>query len=131
MATYRVSEAASLLGVSHDTVRRWAITGRLRTEFDDGGRRVIDGNELARFARSRPASTPKRLPTTATSADNRFAGLVISVVRDVVMARVELQCGPYRMVSLMTCEAADHLGLHAGVLAVAAVESTDVVVKVE
>jgi molybdopterin-binding protein len=128
MTVYRIGEAAELLGVSGDTVRRWVDAGRLTAARDDHGRRIIEGRDLAAFARSlgeEPA------PGTATSsARNRFRGIVTAVTRDTVMAQVEIQAGPFRVVSLMSREAADHLGLNVGVVAVAVVKSTTVVVEV-
>jgi molybdopterin-binding protein len=128
--TYRYREAAGLLGVSDDTLRRWAEAGRLESTTDEGGRRVIDGAELARFAGEIATPVPDARPVRRESARNRFVGLVTRVVRDTVMAQVELQCGPYRVVSLMSREAADELGLEPGVTAVAAVKSTNVVVEI-
>ncbi|GAB3686088.1 TOBE domain-containing protein [Angustibacter aerolatus] len=132
MTTYRVREAAQLLGVSDDTLRRWIDSGRLTAGTDDGGRRVVDGGDLARLAQEVAASAerPPARPVASESARNRFTGLVTRVQRDGVMAQVELQCGPHRVVSLMSREAADELGLEPGVLAVAAVKSTNVVVEV-
>jgi molybdopterin-binding protein len=128
--TYRYREAAGLLGVSDDTLRRWADAGRLEAATDDSGRRVIDGADLARFAAEIATPVPEAQPVHQESARNRFVGLVTRVVRDTVMAQVELQCGPYRVVSLMSREAADELGLEPGVTAVAAVKSTNVVVEI-
>lgn len=130
MPAYRLREAAELLGVSDDTVRRWADSGRLQTTLDGARRRVVDGVVLARFAEGNAASIPEARPIVRESARNRFVGLVTRVVRDNVMAQVELQCGPYRVVSLMSREAADDLGLEPGVRAVASVKSTNVVVEV-
>jgi len=128
MARYRVSEVAELLGVSDDTVRRWCDTGALGVWRDDGGRQVIDGAELAAFAKSRAhaAHDPSEVER---SARNRFVGLVTNVVADRVMAQVEMQCGPQRVVSLMSTEAVRELGLEPGVRAVAVVKSTQVVVE--
>lgn len=128
MATYRIREAAELLGVSDDTVRRWADGGRL-TITTEGGRKVVDGGELAVLAQDVAAERPEPGPVVSASARNRFVGLVTRVVRDTVMAQVELQCGPHRVVSLMSREAADELALEPGVLAVASVKSTNVVVE--
>ena len=130
MPAYRLREAADLLGVSDDTVRRWAESGRLETATDEGGRRVVDGVLLARFAEANATVLPVAGPVTRESARNRFVGLVTRVVRDTVMAQVELQCGPYRVVSLMSREAADELGLQPGVRAIASVKSTNVVVEI-
>ena len=132
MPLYRVREAAQLLGVSDDTLRRWADSGRLPTLKDTSGRVVVDGAALARLAEEVAAAAPDAaaVPVVRESARNRLTGLVTRVVRDTVMAQVELQCGPYRIVSLMSREAADDLGLEPGVVAVAAVKSTNVVVEV-
>lgn len=132
MATFRIREAAELLGVSDDTVRRWADAGRLSTSTDASGRRVVDGAVLARFAEELAAAgeRPERRPVVSESARNRFVGLVTRVVRDTVMAQVEVQSGPHRIVSLMSREAADELRLEPGVMAVAAVKSTNVVIEV-
>ncbi|HEU0104217.1 MAG TPA: helix-turn-helix transcriptional regulator [Mycobacteriales bacterium] len=132
MTALRMADAARLLGVSDDTVRRWADAGRLRTHVDPAGRRVVDGAELARLAgelASRPAPLDAG-PIVGASARNRFTGLVTRVTKDGVMAQVELQAGPFRVVSLMSAEAATELGLEPGVLAVASVKSTNVVVEV-
>jgi molybdopterin-binding protein len=127
--TYRIGQAAELLGVSDDTVRRWADSGRLATTRTAGGRRLVDGEVLARFAASlEPGHQASAI--VSESARNRFTGIVTRVVRDRVMAQVELQAGRQRVVSLMTREAADELGLAPGVLAVAAVKATNVVVEV-
>ena len=128
MPQYRISHAASLLGVSDDTVRRWVDSGRLRTS-DGTGVATIDGAELAALAQQ-IARTPELGASTRESARNRFTGLVTRVVKDTVMAQVDLQCGPFRVVSLMSAEAAEDLQLEPGVLAVASVKSTHVVVEV-
>jgi molybdopterin-binding protein len=128
MPTYRIGQAAELLGVSVDTVRRWADAGRLGTSRTEGGQRVVDGASLAEFM-SGLWHLPEHDEVIAQSARNRFAGIVTKVVKDEIVAKVELQAGPYRVVSLMTREAADELGLTPGVLAVAAVKATNVVVE--
>ncbi len=127
MVTYRIGRAAELLGVSDDTVRRWADSGRLAATRD-GGRRVIEGGELARFA-VESAHAPEPGVVSAQSARNRFVGLVTRVVTGDVTAQVELQCGPHRVVSLLTREAVDELGLHPGMEAVASVKATNVVIE--
>lgn len=138
MPTYRIREVADLLGVSTDTVRRWAEAGRLTTTHDESGRQVVDGQVLAAFAQGlaqheRTEAEGRRRPSAAQppaqSVRNRFTGLVTRVVRDTVMAQVEIQAGPHRIVSLISREAADELGLEPGVLAVAAVKSTNVAVE--
>lgn len=129
VTTYRIAEAAELLGVSDDTMRRWVDSGRVASAKADG-RTVVPGADLAALAESL-ADHPDREATraAAVSARNRLAGIVTKVVKDRVMAQVELVCGPYRMVSLMSTEAADELGLEPGVRAIASVKSTNVVVE--
>lgn len=127
MPHYRISEAAVLLGVSDDTVRRWADDGLIAVELDSAGRKVIEGAELARRAQEHSAPPPI-LGAGASSARNRFTGLVTRVVRDGVMAQVDLQCGPFRVVSLMSAEAAEELHLEPGSLATAVVKATTVIV---
>ncbi|MFL6138479.1 MAG: molybdopterin-binding protein [Frankiaceae bacterium] len=123
-------EAARLLGVSDDTVRRWADAGRLAVVQRPGGRLGVEGPELARFAGTLATGPPGgTVASVAASARNRFVGIVTRVLRDAVMAQVELQCGPHRVVSLMSREAADELALEPGVLAVASIKSTSVVVE--
>ncbi len=128
MPQFRISEAAKLLGVSDDTVRRWVEAGELEVDRDGSGRKVVDGAALAAFARQVAHATPD--PSgVGRSARNRFVGLVTRVVRDSIMAQVELQCGAHRVVSLMSAEAVDDLGLEPGSLAVAVVKSTSVVIE--
>ncbi|HKS45170.1 MAG TPA: helix-turn-helix transcriptional regulator [Amycolatopsis sp.] len=128
MPQFRLSEAAGLLGVSDDTVRRWVRAGQLTASSDPAGRKVVDGAELAAFARTQ-ATRPEDPSEVGRSARNRFVGLVTEVTADKVMAQVELQCGPHRVVSLMSTEAVRELGLRPGVLAVAVVKATQVVVE--
>ncbi|MGC0143391.1 TOBE domain-containing protein [Pseudactinotalea sp. Z1732] len=130
MPHFRISEAAVLLGVSDDTVRRWVEEGLLSASQDSAGRKVIDGGELARRAEEH-AARPASLGDSAigSSARNRFTGLVTRVLRDQVMAQVDLQCGPFRMVSLMSAEAVDELGLEPGSLATAVVKATTVIIE--
>ena len=122
-----MGEAAQLLGVSVDTVRRWADQGRIETQRTAGGQREIAGSELARFALELANEPPDE--TRSVSARNRFPGLVTRVVRDTVMAQVEIQAGPHRVVSLISAEAVDDLGLEPGVRAVASIKSTAVVIE--
>jgi molybdopterin-binding protein len=128
VAQLSISQAALLLGVSPDTIRRWADSGRLASTRGPGGRRLIDGQALAGFAQSLAAD--QTVPAlNRASARNRFSGIVTNVVKDRVMAQVEVQAGPHRIVSLMSREAADELKLAPGVLVVAAVKATNVVVE--
>ena len=130
MHQFRIGEAARLLGVSPDTVRRWADAGRLATCRTTGGHRTIAGPDLARLSQDLAAeAASKQADGLALSARNRFTGLVTQVVRDGVMAQVEIQAGPHRVVSLLSAEAVDELGLEPGVLAVAVVKATNVVVE--
>jgi molybdopterin-binding protein len=129
MPVFPISQAADLLGVSDDTLRRWADSGRLATIRRANGRLGVDGAELARVAAEQPEAVQPG-PIGGQSARNRFTGIVTRVVRDEVMAQVEMQAGRFRVVSLMSREAADELGLEPGVLAVAAVKATNVVVEV-
>ncbi len=132
MPKFRIKEAADLLGVSYDTLRRWADGGRIERTTDPSGRLAVDGVALARFAQERAesASHAEGGEAVAHSARNRFSGLVTRVVRDTVMAQVEIQAGPHRFVSLLSREAVDELGLEPGVLAVAAVKATNVSVEI-
>lgn len=129
MTSYRIAEVAEVLGVSDDTVRRWVDGGRLPAR-SDGGRTAVAGTDVARLAEEL-ADHPDRDVTraSAVSARNRLTGIVTRVVKDTVMAQVDLICGPYRLVSLMSAEAADELGLEPGVRAIASVKSTNVVVE--
>lgn len=126
MPNMRITDAAGLLGVSDDTLRRWVASGELAAHTDEAGRKVVDGAELAHFARERRAQMPA--PGGASSARNRFVGLVTAVASDPVMSQVELQCGPYRVVSLMSTEAVRDLGLEPGVVSTASIKATNVVI---
>jgi molybdopterin-binding protein len=128
MPQFRISEAARLLGVSDDTVRRWVDSGSLPVQDDASNRKVVDGAALATFAREHATAAPDP-SAVGRSARNHFVGLVTHVVTDTVMAQVELQCGPHRVVSLMSAEAVRELGLEPGALAVAVIKSTHVVVE--
>jgi len=128
MREYRMGQAASLLGVSVDTVRRWADSGKLRTTRTTGGHRVVSGAELAALAATLTSSPESEAPSVQ-SARNRLVGLVTSVTRDKVMAQVEVQAGPHRVVSLISREAADELGLEPGVLVAAVVKATNVTIE--
>lgn len=122
----RISEAATILGVSDDTVRRWLDSGRLLAGADTGGPRTVDASSVAALmAEQHPAAEP----AVHQSARNRFPGIVTRVEKDGVMALVEIQAGPHRVTSLMSRESADELGLAPGVLAIGVVKSTNVVIE--
>jgi molybdopterin-binding protein len=129
MPKLRISEAANLLGVSDDTIRRWVDQGKLPVVQGDNNRMAVDGSELAAFVQ-RQADAPDPGVTVARSARNQMKGIVTRVVKDGVMAQVEMQAGPFRIVSLMSREAADELGLEVGSVAVASIKSTHVVVEI-
>jgi len=128
VSSFTIGQAAELLGVSPDTVRRWVDAGQLPASRTAGGQRRLDGASLARFSSER--ATGSAPPPVAESARNHFPGLVTKVTKDKVMAQVEIQAGPFRVVSLMSREAADELALAPGVMAVASVKSTNVVVEI-
>ncbi len=129
VTTYRIAEAAEVLGVSDDTVRRWIDGGRVPARTV-AGRSTLDGVDLARLAEElADLADLEHTRASAVSARNRLTGIVTKVVKDTVMAQVDMICGPYRLVSLMSAEAADELGLEPGVRAIASVKSTNVVVE--
>ena len=128
MASYKIGDVAELLGISVDSVRRLTDSGRLATVRTAGGQRVVDGRQLARFMAKTPADF-KPETTVGRSGRNHFQGIVTRVLKDRVMAQVELQAGPYRLVALISREAADELGLAPGVRAVAVVKATTVMVE--
>jgi molybdopterin-binding protein len=128
MTKLRIRDAAVFLGVSDDTVRRWVDADLIPVEIDESRRKVIDGRDLAAFAQS--MANPMPDPSDVTrSARNRFVGLVTQILSDTVMSQVELQCGPFRVVSLMSTEAVRELGLELGSVAVAVVKATNVIVE--
>jgi len=123
----RIGQAADLLRVSPDTVRRLVDSGHIKTARSTGGQRQIDGAALARYMAARPRPDPPDV--VGQSARNHFAGIVTRVIKDGVAAQVEIQAGPHRIVSLITRESADELGLKPGVVAVASVKATNVVIE--
>jgi molybdopterin-binding protein len=125
---FRIAEAARLLGVSDDTVRRWVEGGSLPAGADASGRKVVAGADLAAFARAQAHAAPDP-SAIGRSARNRLVGLVTSITSDKVMSQVEMQCGPHRIVSLMSTEAVEELGLEVGSLAVSVVKATHIVVE--
>jgi len=132
MTQLRISEAAAHLGVSDDTLRRWIDAGRLAASPDASGRQVVEGAEVARLLRETAPSqvNAETAPVVGRSARNRFAGIVTRVVKDTVMAQVEIQAGPHRLVSLLSAEAVEELGLEPGALAIATVKATNVGIEV-
>ena len=128
MPTIRIAEAARFLGVSDDTVRRWTENGTLTPVKDPTGRLAVDGLELARLAKDQ-SHLPDDPTKVGSSARNRFVGLVTGITMDKVMAQVELQCGPFRVVSLMSSEAVRELGLELGSIATAVVKATTVIIE--
>jgi molybdopterin-binding protein len=128
MPHLRIRDAAQYLAVSDDTVRRWIEEGTLASRKSASGFTEVDGVDLARLAQAR-AVTPHDPSGTSSSARNRFVGLVTKVTADTVMAQVELQCGPHRVVSLMSAEAARELGIEPGAVAVAVVKATTVIIE--
>ena len=127
--TLRIGEAAELLGVGIDTVRRWEADGRLETVRTGGGQRLVPLSEVSRLLAERRRATPDR-PIVAQSARNRFAGVVTKVERDGIVAVVEVLAGPHRLVSLMTAEAVDDLDLKIGDEAICVVKATQVIVEI-
>jgi molybdopterin-binding protein len=128
-ATIRVGQAAEMLGVSVETLRRWETEGRLRVERSEGNQRLVPLAEVTRLLAERRRAASER-PIVAQSARNRFAGVVTRIEKDRVAAVVEVQAGPHRLVSLMTAEAVDDLGLRVGDEAVCVVKATNVIVEV-
>ena len=131
MTQIRISEAAALTGVSDDTVRRWVDQGRLSVGVDSSNRQVVDGAQLAELARANADSQLDQLDDGVgrRSARNHFTGLVTKVISDQVMSQVELQCGPFRVVSLISTEAVRELALEPGSVATAVVKATNVTVE--
>lgn len=131
MTHFRIREAARLIGVSDDTVRRWANQGLLEAALDDAGVRVITGRSLAERAKELARDDADDEAPVLRSARNRFTGIVTAAERSGLVAQVELQCGPNRVVSLMTSEALDELGLEVGSRATAIVKATTVIIEAE
>jgi molybdopterin-binding protein len=128
-SSIRIGRAADMLGVTVDTVRRWADDGKIRTVRSPGGQRLIPIDEVTRVITERRRASTDR-PIVAQSARNRFPGIVTRIEKDRVAAVVEILAGPHRIVSLMTAEAVDELGLRIGDEAIAVVKSTNVVVEI-
>ncbi|MGQ4598732.1 TOBE domain-containing protein [Nocardia sp. R6R-6] len=130
MSNLRISEVAALMGVSDDTVRRYIDQGRLTAIQLDSGRKGVSGRELAEFLQANADAPEPGSPVVAVSARNRMRGIVTRIVKDTVMAQVEMQAGPFKLVSLLSRESVDELGLEVGSVAVASVKSTHVVVEI-
>lgn len=128
MSQLRIKDAANLLGVSDDTLRRWIDSGHLSAGTDSVGRKVVDGAELAKLAQDKAKDFGDADSTGFISARNHFRGLVTKVISDTVMSQVELQCGPFRVVSLISTESVKELGLVPGTVANARVKATNVVI---
>ncbi|GAA0470580.1 helix-turn-helix transcriptional regulator [Streptomyces stramineus] len=128
MRSYTIGRAARLLGVSSDTVRRWADAGRIPTHRDEAGKRIIEGADLAVFsvALAAEAHGPEDEESAYTTARNAFPGIITAVKLGDIAAQVEVQAGPHRLVSLLTREAVEELGLAVGMEAVARVKATNV-----
>ncbi|MEE1815809.1 MULTISPECIES: helix-turn-helix transcriptional regulator [unclassified Streptomyces] len=126
MQSYTIGQAARLLGVSPDTARRWADAGRIPTHRDENGRRLIDGRDLAAFSIEVGQGAAGGDDGSYTSARNAFPGIVTAVKLGDIAAQVEIQAGPHRLVSMLTREAVEELGLEVGVQAIARVKSTSV-----
>lgn len=127
MPHLRIAEAATLVGVSDDTLRRWVKAEDIPTSLDEGGRTVIAGADLANYA-VRNAAPPEG-GAVMRSARNHFVGIVTAIKTDTVMAQVDMQCGPFRVVSLMSSEAVADLGLEVGSVATAVIKATTVIVE--
>jgi molybdopterin-binding protein len=128
MVTYRAAQAAELLGVSADTIRRWADAGRIPSTVSADGKRYFEGKDLARAAADGAAAAPKS--PRAQSTRNRFVGIVTKVVKDKVVAQIDIQAGGHRFVSIITREAADELGLAPGVVVDTVIKATSVSVEI-
>jgi len=126
---YRATQAAELLGVSADTIRRWADAGRIKSSLGEDGKRYFEGVDLANAAVAEGHSPSPRSPR-AQSTRNRFVGIVTRVLKDKVVAQIEIQAGPHRVVSVITREAADELGLAPGVVVDAVIKATSVSVEI-
>ncbi len=128
-ARVRVGQAAEMLGISVETLRRWESEGRLRMERSEGGQRLVEIEEVARLIDARRKATTDR-PIVAQSARNRFHGIVTRIESDRIAAVVEVIAGPHRLVSLMTAEAVVEMGLKVGDEAVCVVKATNVIVEI-
>jgi molybdopterin-binding protein len=124
---YRIGEAAAMIGVRVETLRRWERDGKLRTERTHGGQRMVSAAEVARLLSQRR----ERPRVTSASVRNRFPGVVTEVKRDRLAATVEILAGPHRILAFVTREAVDEMGLQPGMHAVATVKATNVMLEVD
>ncbi len=124
---YRIGEAAEMLGVRVETVRRWERDGKVRTTRTSGGQRLVPASEIARLLLERR----ERPRVTAGSVRNRFPGVVTEVKRDKLAATVEILAGPHRILAFVTREAVDEMRLKPGMHAVATVKATNVMLEVD
>lgn len=129
MTYLRISEAATYLGVSDDSLRRWIQQGKLSATIDEAGRQVVAGAEVAELAQAAAQGRSSVPGELASSARNKLTGLVTKIDADAIMSKVELQCGPFRVVSLISTEAVQELGLEVGSPAIATVKATNVVLE--
>ncbi|HJF14722.1 MAG TPA: TOBE domain-containing protein [Enteractinococcus helveticum] len=129
MAYLRISEAAGYLGVSDDSVRRWITNGKLAATTDETGRQVVSGADVAALAQAAAQGRSPVPGELTSSARNKLNGLVTKIVSDKVMSQIELQCGPFRLVSLISTEAVQELGLEVGSPAIATVKATNVIIE--
>ncbi|HIY85709.1 MAG TPA: helix-turn-helix transcriptional regulator [Candidatus Yaniella excrementavium] len=129
MTHLRISEAADYLGVSNDSLRRWISNGKLKAYQDDAGKQTVSGADVAALAQDAAQGRQNAPAELTSSARNKLTGLVTKVVSDKVMSQVEMQCGPFRMVSLISTEAVQELDLQVGSPAVATVKATHVVLE--
>lgn len=129
MTYLRISEAATYLGVSDDSLRRWIQQGKLSATIDEAGRQVVAGAEVAELAQAAAQGRSSVPGELASSARNKLTGLVTKIDSDAIMSKVELQCGPFRVVSLISTEAVHELGLEVGSPAIATVKATNVVLE--
>lgn len=130
MGLIRISDAAALLGVSDDTVRRWVDQGRLSDLRDPAGAHVVNGTELVATLVDSGKELERLDPGTGRrSARNHLTGIVTRIVSDTVMSQVDIQCGPYRVVSLISTEAVTELSLEVGSIATAVIKATNVTIE--
>lgn len=129
MPSYRITTVATLLGVSDDTIRRWLDEGSISADTTQSGPTRIDGESIVRFLQARPEVHRLETGRETQSIRNQLQGLVLAIKKDSVMTQVDLQCGPYRVVSLISTESAEELGIEVGSIAVAQTKATNVSIQ--